>query len=127
MWSDGEFYWNELMTRDCARAMTFYGETLGWVFDAMPMETGTYWVAKLGGKPVAGLFDMSAAQFDGIPENWGAFIAVTDVDGRVQKAEALGAALVRPIFETPGAGRIAVLRDPGGAVICWITPSEVSA
>ena len=45
----GTFYWNELMTRDVARAKTFYADTIGWTYDAMPMPGGgTYWVAKMG-------------------------------------------------------------------------------
>ena len=45
-WSHGEFYWNELMTRDGERAKKFYADTLGWNFEAMAMPDGTYWVAK---------------------------------------------------------------------------------
>ena len=36
----GTFYWNELMTRDAEKAKAFYGATLGWTFDAMPMPEG---------------------------------------------------------------------------------------
>ena len=34
-WSHGQFHWNELMTRDVARAKKFYADTLGWSFDSM--------------------------------------------------------------------------------------------
>ena len=54
-WSHGNFHWNELRTRDAERAKRFYKDTIGWSFEAMPMaDGGTYWVAMLGGKPVAG-------------------------------------------------------------------------
>ena len=56
----GNFYWNELMTRDAEKAKKFYGATIGWTFDAMPMPDGTYWVAKMGDKPVGGLFRRSS-------------------------------------------------------------------
>ena len=58
----GNFYWNELMTRDVEKAKKFYGDTIGWTFDAMPMPDGTYWVAKMGDKPVGGLFPTRAAR-----------------------------------------------------------------
>ncbi len=29
---------------------------------------------------------------------------------------------MRPIFDIPGVGRIAILTEPGGAGIGWITP-----
>ena len=41
-WSHGHFYWNELMTRNAERDKKFYGATVGWTFEAMPMPDGTY-------------------------------------------------------------------------------------
>jgi hypothetical protein len=124
MWSHGSFHWNELMTRDAQRAKKFYSDCIGWSFDAMPMEGGTYWVAKLGDKPVGGIFPLASPQFDGVPESWMSYLAVDDVDARVRKATAAGATLMRPIFDVPGVGRIAILREPGGAGIGWITPAK---
>jgi uncharacterized protein len=123
-WTHGSFYWNELMTRDVERDKKFYSAALGWTFDAMPMEGGTYWVAKMGDSAVGGLFDISAPQFGPAPEMWMSYIAVDDVDARVQKAQSLGATLMKPIFDVPGVGRIAILREPGGAGIGWMTPAN---
>ena len=122
----GRFCWNELMTRNVERAKKFYADTLGWNFDGMPMPggTGTYWVAKTGGEPVAGIFDISAPEFGPVPESWMAYIAVDDVDARVKKATASGARLMKPIFDVPGVGRIAILMEPGGAGIGWMTPAQ---
>lgn len=121
----GHFYWNELMTRDVERAKSFYGTTIGWRFEAMPMEDGgTYWVCKDGAEPVGGIFDISQEHFEGVPANWFAYLAVDDVDARVARATAAGAELMRPIFEIPGVGRIAILKDPTGAGLGWITPSS---
>jgi predicted enzyme related to lactoylglutathione lyase len=61
--------------------------------------------------------------FDGVPESWISFLAVDDVDTRVAKAVRAGAELVMPIFDVPDVGRIAMLREPGGAGIGWITPT----
>jgi predicted enzyme related to lactoylglutathione lyase len=121
----GLFYWNELMARDVEKAKKFYSDTIGWSFEAMPMpEGGTYWVAKMGEKPVGGLFPLVGPQFDGVPESWMSYIAVDDVDARVKKAQSLGAKLMKPIFDVPGVGRIAVLTEPGGAGIGWMTPAS---
>ena len=32
-WSHGNFYWNELRTRDAERAKRFYEDTIGWSFE----------------------------------------------------------------------------------------------
>jgi predicted enzyme related to lactoylglutathione lyase len=123
-WSHGTFYWNELMTRDAERAKKFYQETIGWGFDAMPMEKGTYWVAKLGERPVGGIFPLSGPEFAGVPEGWMSYLAVDDVGARAKKAVAAGAKLMRPIFDVPGVGRIAILTEPGGAGVGWMTPAS---
>ena len=33
------------------------------------------------------------------------------------------ATLMRPLFDIPGIGRIAILRQPGGAGVGWMTPA----
>jgi len=124
-WSHGRFYWNELMTRDAEKAKKFYAATVGWTFDPMPMPDGTYWCATVEGKPIAGMFPIDKPEFDGVPESWMSYLAVDDVDARVKKAQSAGATLMRPIFDIPGVGRIAILKEPGGAGIGWMTPAKV--
>ena len=123
-WTHGHFYWNELMTRDAERDKKFYADTVGWSFEAMPMADGTYWVAKMDGRPVGGLFPVTGPQFDQVPAGWMSYLAVDNVDARVKKATAAGARLMRPIFDVPGVGRIAILKEPGDAGIGWMTPAN---
>jgi uncharacterized protein len=112
------------MTRDPEKAKQFYSATIGWTFEAMPMPNGTYWVAKMGGTPVAGIFPMSGPDFAAVPENWIPYLAVDDVDARLKKATAAGAKVMRAPFEVPDVGRIAIIEQPGGAVLAWITPAQ---
>ena len=119
----GHFHWNELMTRDPEGAKSFYASTIGWTFNDMPMPDGTYYVAMDGETPVGGIFTMSGSDFDGIPEHWFAYLSVDDVDARVEKAVAAGAEIVRPAFDVPNIGRIAIIKQPGGAAIGWMTPA----
>ena len=122
-WSHGSFYWNELLSRDAERAKRFYGDTVGWTFDPMPMEDGsTYWVAMMAGKPVGGIFPIDKPGFEKLPEAWMSYLAVDDVDARVKKAIAAGAKLMRPVFDVPKVGRIAILTEPGGAGVGLMTP-----
>jgi predicted enzyme related to lactoylglutathione lyase len=123
-WTHGQFHWNELMTHDAEGAKRFYRDTIGWSFDAMPMADGrSYWCAMLGGKPVAGIFPLDTPEFAAVPEGWMPYLAVDDVDKRVASAVAAGARLMRPIFAVPGVGRIAILTEPGGAGVGWMTPA----
>lgn len=120
----GTFSWNELMTRNVEAAKAFYAQSLGWRFDAWPMEDGsTYWIAMAEDKPAAGLMDMSAPVFEGMAAHWFAYIEVDDVDACVAKAASLGAQIRRPPFDIPKVGRIAIVEDPTGAVAGWMTPA----
>ncbi|MEQ1695141.1 MAG: VOC family protein [Hyphomicrobiaceae bacterium] len=123
-WSHGRFFWNELMVHDLERAKSFYKQTLGWTFDPMPMAggEGTYWIIKSSGNMVGGIFEMTDPGMQHLPEGWMGYIAVDDVDARVQLALTAGAQLMMPVFDIPEVGRTAILREPGGAPICWITP-----
>ena len=124
MWSHGTVCWSELNTPDPERAKCFYADAVGWSFDPMPMEGGTYWVAKAGETTVGGIFEMRGPAFANVPEHWMTYIAVDDFDARVEKAKAAGASVIRPPFDIQGVGRIAILRGPGGAVFALMTPSS---
>jgi len=124
-WTHGNFYWNELLAKDAESAKKFYSDTIGWTYDSMPMPDGaTYWVAKQDGKPVGGIFPTNRPGLEMLPQAWMSYLAVDDVDARVKKATAAGAKLMRPIFDVPNVGRIAILTEPGGAGVGWMTPAN---
>lgn len=122
----GTFHWNELMTWDVEKAKAFYGETLGWTFDEMPMPMGfTYTLAKSGDDVVGGMMQMSEEMgMKGESERWVAYIECDDVDARVAKVEANGGTVVRGGFDVEGVGRIAIVLDSNGGQIGWITPAS---
>ncbi len=111
------------MTRDVERAKRFYRDTIGWTFEGMPMDWGTYWIAKSGDRMAGGLFELTGPRVRRRAEAWMSYLAVDDVDKRVAKAIKDGAKFMKPIFEVPGVGRIAILMQPGGAGIAWMTPT----
>lgn len=124
MTAHGHFHWNELMSWDVEKAKTFYADTLGWTYQAMPMGPGgTYWVAMEGDKAIGGMYQMVGKDFDGMPEAWCPYIAVDDIDARVAKATAAGASVMGEVFDAPQIGRMAMIREPGGALVGWITPA----
>jgi predicted enzyme related to lactoylglutathione lyase len=127
-WMHGHFCWNELRTSDARAAMKFYGDAIGWTFQRTATPDGMdYWLAMEKGTPVAGIFHLVSAMANCVPESWMGFLAVDDVDARVKKAEKAGAKLVMPIFDVPNVGRIAMLLEPGGAGIGWMTPAGKQA
>src|SRR5690349_6767565 len=112
--SHGKFCWNELNTRNLKRVKKFYADTLGWTYEDMPMAGGgTYTIAKMGGENVGGMFDTSDPSYKDVPEAWLPYVAVDDVDARVKKALKAGGKIMKPAFDIPGVGRIAILVEPG--------------
>jgi predicted enzyme related to lactoylglutathione lyase len=121
----GQFHWNELMTRDVEKAKDFYAKCVGWTYDSMDMGDGlTYTLAIVDGAPAAGIFPMSGPDFEDVPEHWMSYLHVDDIDAAVEKAAASGARIHRPPFDVPGTGRIAILEQPGGAMVGWMTPAR---
>ena len=121
----GTFHWNELMSRDVERDKQFYSDTIGWSFEGMPMahEDGRSTGARFRAasrSPVCS--SIASPEFDGVPVGWMSYLAVDDVDARAEQALKAGAQLMRPIFDVPEVGRIAILREPGGAGVGWMTP-----
>ncbi len=118
----GHFNWNEFVTRDPERAKKFYADTIGWTYRPRPMEGGgTYWVAMMDGVAVGGIFPAEGPGYENMPDNWMPYLAVDDVDARAEAAVASGGKLMR-VFDIPEVGRLALIIQPGGAGIGWITP-----
>jgi predicted enzyme related to lactoylglutathione lyase len=125
MATNGSFYWNEYMTRDAEAAKRFYGEVFGWTFE--PMETPgspAYWVAKADGEAVAGILTMAGPEFEEATEGWFAYVAVTDLSTALARATSQGGEVIREPFDVPGVGRIAIVNDPAGITMGWMTPAE---
>ena len=121
MTKHGEFNWHELQTRDARKAMAFYRETIGWTFHPEKMPTGdTYWLIMASGRPVGGILTLTDAEV--LPERWVTYIHVENIDSRVTRAKDNGATVLREPWDVAGVGRVAMLREPGGAEVGWVTP-----
>ena len=119
----GAFHWNELLTGDVEKCKAFFAEVCGWTYDDVPMPNFTYTVARSGDKMVAGIMDKAKTGAPDMPNHWMAYIAVDDVDAAATKVAGAGGAVLQEAFDVPNVGRIAIVQDPGGAVIGLMTPS----
>ena len=113
--SEGTFVWDELQTSDLEAAKSFYTETFGWTAENTEMAgVGTYTVFKVGDTSVAGCTRLPEAA--GAQAYWVPYVS-TDVDATVARARELGGNVVQESLDLAEVGRIAVLRDPMGAVV----------
>jgi predicted enzyme related to lactoylglutathione lyase len=110
--------WVDLMVPDQQAALDFYKDLFGWQGEIGPPESSGYSACTLHGKPVAGIMAKMPAQ-DGQPEPptaWTAYLATEDVDAAAQAVTDNGGAVIVPSMDVMDLGRMAVAKDPSGAV-----------
>lgn len=123
MTTHGEFNWIELQTCHAQEAINFYQKTIGWKFIAENMPSGgTYWIGLSSNKPVCGVLTLKNRKGKNPPNRWMTYIHVDDLDAAISKVENSGGKVIRAPWEVPGVGRVAIIRDSGGAEIGWVTP-----
>ena len=118
----GTFSWTDLATSDPDGAKAFYTALLGWETDDHPNPGGgVYTFLRKDGLEVAALHGHLP---EGAPPNWTSYVTVDDADAVAQQAGELGATTLAGPFDVGRAGRMAVLRDPQGAVFAVWQPGQ---
>jgi hypothetical protein len=109
--------WVDTTQPDPDAAVRFYEGLLGWQFHEVTPEgaPGRYLVARVDGQDVAAV---SAPPADGPrPQSmWNTYVRVDSADTAAKATTRAGGSVVAEPFDVPGAGRMAVLADPEGAV-----------
>ena len=120
----GTFCWVDLSTPDAEGAKAFYGGLFGWEFrdDELP-GGGVYTMCHVGGDAVGAI-----VQQDAQPAHWNNYVSVSSADETAAKARQLGARIFEEPFDVMGLGRMAVLADSGGAMLCvWEPQAHIGA
>jgi predicted enzyme related to lactoylglutathione lyase len=119
----GTFCWVDLSTPDSEGAKGFYGSLFGWEFRDDEIPGGVYTMCLSQGDEVAAI-----ARQDEHPAHWNNHVSVTSADETAAKARDLGATLIEDPFDVREFGRMAVLADPGGAMLCaWEPRTHIGA
>jgi predicted enzyme related to lactoylglutathione lyase len=118
----GAFTWNELVTDDTATAQKFYADALGLGAQTDETPNGPYTTFMVGGKPVGGMMPKNE-NMGPIPNYWGTYFAVDDCDGCLEVVKANGGEVLMQAFDV-APGRMAVVKDPQGAVFSVIQLAE---
>jgi predicted enzyme related to lactoylglutathione lyase len=138
----GTWNWSDLNTRDVEGAKAFYGAVFGWEAETVDFGelAGTMWRLPGYGEflerfdpglrerhadsgvpagfsdAIGWMMPMTPDQYpDDVPSHWSVTFSVDDTDAVADMAVALGGLIVAPPFDV-GPVRVAVLRDPQGAV-----------
>src|ERR1017187_3672103 len=124
----GAFCWFELATTDQAGAKKFYQSLFGWSAEDSPMGPNDYYTMfRVGGRDAAAVCTIRPEQrAAGVPSNWMIYIAVANAEATAKLAGELGATVVAPPFDVMDFGRMAVIKDPTGAMFSiWQPMSHV--
>ncbi|GEM_PF-458009 len=114
----GKFSWHELLTHDVEQAKAYYAALFGWTSTTVPMEGAEYHMFRLDGEPVAGMMQIQP-EWGPVPPNWMSYATVDNVEAAVERVQKNGGNVLQPAKEIPGMGRLAVVQDPGGAVLSF--------
>lgn len=123
--------WIDLATPNPSASKEFYAALFGWEYDDQPTDQQgvDYTMAQRNGQSAAGMMQLSpemAAR--GMPPVWSTYVAVDDLDATVERVESAGGGVMQPPMQVMDAGRMAVIADPCGAVIClWEAGNHLGA
>jgi predicted enzyme related to lactoylglutathione lyase len=123
----GNFCWIELITSDQAAAKKFYCDLFGWSVVDSPMGPDDFYsIFKLGGRDSAAGYTLRKDQrAQGVPPHWGLYMEVASADDAAAKAAKLGGTVLAPAFDVMDVGRMAVVKDPTGAIFSvWQSKSR---
>lgn len=118
----GSVNWFDLTVPDAAAVSTFYAKVTGW--KPAGCDMGGYEDFNINqpsdGQTVAGICHARGANVN-LPPQWLIYITVKDLTASLRKCRARGGTvLAKP--RAAGSGRMAVIRDPAGAVAALFEP-----
>lgn len=112
----GKFVWVDLVSGDVEASKSFYGELFGWTF----REGERYTEVLRDGAPIAGLL---STQEPGRRSEWVGSLSVPDVDRAAALVEERGGKIEREPVDASERGRLALVRDPEGALVMLLRAS----
>jgi predicted enzyme related to lactoylglutathione lyase len=109
--------WVDASYKDPESVLPFYRGLFGWDFmPAVETPGQRFFIATIRGGSTAGIGELPA-DHPPVPA-WNTYVAVTSADDAVAKVQAAGGEVLAPAFDVMDAGRMAIVKDPEGAVFC---------
>lgn len=123
--------WIDIQTSDPAGAKSFYSALFGWEYNEQPAghdaegNEAVYAMATKNGEDVAAIAPLP---MPGVPPHWNTYVTVADVDKTAAQVPDAGGTVMMPPFDVMDAGRMCVVADPTGALICcWQATNHIGA
>ena len=122
----GAFCWIELGTSDQNAAKHFYTTLFGWTVQDFPMGPSDFYsIFQLNGRDAGAAYTLRPdQQAQGVPPHWMIYLAAESADESAKRAAELGGTVLAEPFDVYDSGRMAVLKDPTGAVFAVWEPKK---
>ncbi len=119
------FIWYELLTPDANASQRFYGDVVGWTVKPGTNSAMDYrHLIAPDGAGVGGMLELTEQmKAGGARPAWLGYVAVADVDAAISAIGADGGRTQMKPMDVPGAGRMALVTDPQGALFYVMTPT----
>ena len=117
----GKFVWFDLFTNDLQTASHFYEELFGWSFYSVESGRKIVHTITREGIPIANAIQINRKKNNVRKSRWLSYVSVEDVDRSAKLVEQNNGILYRRPKELPNRGRVAVVKDPQGAVFAMVT------
>jgi predicted enzyme related to lactoylglutathione lyase len=113
----GTLTWNELATTDVDKAKSFFSDLLGWTYDDVGTDETPYTTIRNGGRMNGGMRPLADQEKQmGVPPNWTPYFVSADIEKDATRIGELGGGVVAGPMSVLAGSKIAVARDPQGAV-----------
>lgn len=120
----GTFVWYELLTTEPAATIDFYERVFGWTPQRLGSDDAYVMYASTQGPLASATTLPEPARKAGAPPFWTANVQVANVDEICELVRALAGRVLHEPTDYAGAGRIAVIADPFGAILNVFAPEK---
>jgi len=116
----GKFVWFDLLTNDVPGTKQFYGELFNWEFEGDSSDDTFYATIKNSGTPIGSVIYLKRTDENVSESRWLSFLSVPDVDRAADQVRQAGGVVLKEPRDFPDRGRIALVRDPQGAIFALL-------
>jgi predicted enzyme related to lactoylglutathione lyase len=120
----GKFVWFDLLTNDLPGTKRFYGELFNWEFEGSASENATYATIKNNDTMIGGIVHFERLDENISESRWLSYLSVADADKAVDQFRKGGATVLKEPRDVSGRGRVAVVKDPQGAMLVLLRTKD---
>lgn len=118
---DGTACWADLSTPDTETAQRFYSQLFGWKISS---DKDSEYVHIQNREEFIGGIQSAARRNPNAPPHWLIYFLVSDCNAAGAKATELGGQFLLPPLDMENVGRMAIVKDPQGAVFALFQPAQ---